>query len=166
MERNEFITISQKGIYSPKLFRLYFVSLTIIGLVALSFLGFIGYLKDQKFIDIILLREQSWWLFYVIIFPLFYTLQQRKFELTIEPLNRVDVDKLVEYFKQKKFELEYRDNLIVKMRNTPKFGWLFGKDLDTVVIHLDSNILKLSIAGKRVYDVTHSFRWTKDFLKD
>ncbi len=166
MERNEFIKINQKGIYTPELFRLYFVSTIIVGLVVLSLLGFIGYMKEQRFIDILLLKEQPWWLFYVIVFPLFYTLQQRKFELTIEPLNKVDVDKLVEYLKQKKFEVEYRDNLIVKMRNTPKFGWLFGKDLDTAEIRIDSDILSIVVAGSRVYDISHSFRWTKDFLKD
>lgn len=166
MERNEFIKINQKGIYTPELFRLYFVSFILIGFVTLSIIGFIGYLNDKMFIDILTLKEQSWWLFYVIIFPLVYTLQQRKFELTIEPLNRVDVDKLVEYLKQKKFEVEYRDNLIVKMRNTPKFGWLFGKDLDTAQIRFDGDILRIIVAGSRVYDISHSFRWTKDFLKD
>ena len=166
MERNEFIKINQKGIYTPELFRLYFVSIIIVGLFTLSLLAFIGYVKEQKFIDFLLLKEQPWWIFYVIIFPLVYTLQQRKFELTIEPLNRVDVDKLVEYLKQKKFEVEYRDNLIVKMRNTPKFGWLFGKDLDTAQIRFDGDILRIIVAGRRVYDISHSFRWTKDFLKD
>ena len=166
MERNEFIKINQKCIYTPKLFRLYFVSIIIVGLFTLSLLAFIGYVKEQKFIDFLLLKEQPWWIFYVIIFPLVYTLQQRKFELTIEPLNTVDVDKLVEYLKQKKFEVEYRDNLIVKMRNTPKFGWLFGKDLDTAQIRFDGDILRIIVAGRRVYDIIHSFRWTKDFLKD
>lgn len=166
MERNEFIKINQKGIYTPELFRLYFVSIIIAGLFTLALLAFIGYLKEQKFIDILLLREQPWWLFYVIVFPLFYTLQQRKFELTIEPLTRIDVEKLVEYLKQKKFEVEYRDNLIVMMRNTPKFGWLFGKDLDTAQIRFDGDILRIVVAGTRVYDISHTFRWTKDFLKE
>lgn len=166
MERNEFITINQKGIYTPELIRLYFVSTIILGVVVLSLLAFIGFMNEQKFIDILLLKTHSWWLFYVIIFPLVYTLQQRKFELTIEPLNRVDVDKLVEYLKQKKFGVEYRDNMIVKMRNTPKFGWLFGKDLDTAVILFEGDILKIVVAGSRVYDISHTFRWSKDFLKD
>lgn len=166
MERNEFIKINQKGIYTPELFRLYFVSVLATGLITLGFLGFIGYMNDKEFLDIILLKEQSWWLFYVIIFPLFYTLQQRKFELTIEPMNMVNIDKLVEYLKQKKFEVEYRDNFIVKMRNTPKFGWLFGKDMDTAEISFEGDILKLVVAGSRVYDISHTFRWTKDFLKD
>jgi hypothetical protein len=166
MERNEFLTINQKGIYSPKLFRLYLVSLFLFGLLLLSILGVIGFVNGVKFVDILLLKKHSWWLFYVIIFPLGYVLQQRKVELTIEPSSSVDVNKLVDYFIQKKFELEYRDEMIVKMINTPKFDWLFGKDLDTVEILMENNLIKLTIAGKRAYDVSHAFRWTKNFIKD
>lgn len=76
------------------------MSIIIVGLFTLSLLAFIGYVEGEVY-RFSLLKEQPWWIFYVIIFPLVYTLQQRKFELTIEPLNRVDVDKLLEYLKHK-----------------------------------------------------------------
>lgn len=166
MERNDFITLSQKSRYTPRMFRDFLVSVLALGVIVLLLLTFLGYVDGVKFVDILLLKRYPWWIFYVIIFSAFFVLQQGKVELTIEPFSRVDIEKLIGYFEQKKFELEYRAGMIVKMRKSSTFDWLFGKDFDSVEIHFENNILKVIIAGKRVYDVSHAFRWTKDFLKD
>ncbi len=166
MERNEFITLSQKSRYTPRLFRDFLVSMIVFGVIVLLLLAFLGYVDGVKFVDILMLKRYPWWIFYIIIFPLFFVLQQAKVELTVEPSARVDVEKLIGYFEQKKFGLERKTGMIVKMRKSSKFEWLYGKDFDSVEIHLEGNLLRIIIAGKRVYDVSHAFRWTKDFIKD
>ncbi|MGE0079342.1 MAG: hypothetical protein AB7S48_15890 [Bacteroidales bacterium] len=166
MERNEFLTINQETVRSWKFIKVFLILLFTYILVFIPITWIVEFSKQIPIREFLTFERLDWVLAYIFVFALVGAWGYRRVVLEISPSDIIDVDKVVAYFEGKKMVVKHRDENMVTMVNRRKFDLIFSAGMDFVEIIHDSKSFRIILASRKAYDVSHTFRWSKDFFID
>lgn len=166
MEKNDWVNISHKSTYNWKTLLLV-IYYAIFSAIFVSIITILGNISKGVFPKYILSMNGNWgiWIAMAVI-PFSALFNGRQVTIEINPADRFDFNKIVQYFIYKKNVITTESPNLTILRTRFKVNRFLLSGTDEIIIQTKDNKLTVKLPQNLVYDFGHGVRWETIFLKN